>query len=75
MKNRLKVFRAMHDLTQEDLAEKLGVTRQTINAIEKQRYNPSLELAFKLADFFGVTIEELFVRERRGDSVEPVTVQ
>ena len=60
MKNRLKVFRAMHDLTQEDLAEKLGVTRQTINAIEKQRYNPSLELAFKLADFFGVTIEELF---------------
>ncbi|MCD6208287.1 MAG: helix-turn-helix transcriptional regulator [Methanosarcinales archaeon] len=61
MKNRLKVFRAMHDLTQEDLAEKLGVTRQTINAIEKQRYNPSLELAFKLADFFGVTIEELFI--------------
>jgi len=63
MKNRLKVFRAMHDLTQEDLAEKLGVTRQTINAIEKQRYNPSLELAFKLADFFEVTIEELFIRE------------
>jgi putative transcriptional regulator len=63
MKNRLKVFRAMHDLTQEDLAEKLGVTRQTINAIEKQRYNPSLELAFKLADFFGVTIEELFIRD------------
>jgi putative transcriptional regulator len=61
MKNKLKVFRAMHDLTQEDLAEKLGVTRQTINAIEKQRYNPSLELAFKLANFFGVTIEELFI--------------
>jgi len=68
MKNRLKVFRAMHDLTQEDLAEKLGVTRQTINAIEKQRYNPSLELAFKLADFFGVTIEELFIYERPGSS-------
>jgi len=51
----------MHDLTQEDLAEKLGVTRQTINAIGKQRYNPSLELAFKLADFFEVTIEELFI--------------
>ena len=61
MKNKLKVFRAIHDLTQEDLAEKLGVTRQTINAIEKQRYNPSLELAFKLADFFEVTIEELFI--------------
>ncbi len=71
MKNRLKVFRAMHDLTQEDLAEKLGVTRQTINAIEKQRYNPSLELAFKLADFFGVTIEDLFIREQREDSAEP----
>ena len=68
MKNGLKVFRAMHDLTQEDLAEKLGVTRQTINAIEKQRYNPSLELAFKLADFFGVTIEELFIYERPGSS-------
>ena len=75
MKNKLKVFRAMHDLTQEDLAGKLGVTRQTINAIEKQRYNPSLELAFKLADFFGVTIEDLFIRERREDSAEPAAVQ
>ncbi len=75
MKNKLKVFRAMHDLTQEDLAEKLGVTRQTINAIEKQRYNPSLELAFKLADFFGVTIEELFIHDSPEDSAEPVTVQ
>ena len=75
MKNRLKVFRAMHDLTQEDLAEKLGVTRQTINAIEKQRYNPSLELAFKLADFFGVAIEELFIRDSPEDSVEPEALQ
>ena len=75
MKNMIKVFRAMHDLTQEDLAERLGVTRQTINAIEKQRYNPSLELAFKLADFFGVTIEELFIHEHRADSAEPETVQ
>ena len=65
----------MHDLTQEDLAEKLGVTRQTINAIEKQRYNPSLELAFKLADFFEVTIEELFIREHHRDSVEPEAEQ
>ena len=68
MKNRLKVFRAMHDLTQEDLADKLGVTRQTINAIEKQRYNPSLELAFKLADFFGVTIEELFIHSEHSQN-------
>ena len=75
MKNRLKVFRAMHDLTQENLAENLAVTRQTINAIEKQRYNPSLELAFKLADFFGVTIEELFIRDSPEDSAEPEAVQ
>ncbi|MHC1600661.1 MAG: helix-turn-helix transcriptional regulator [Candidatus Methanospirareceae archaeon] len=62
-------------MTQEDLAEKLGVTRQTINAIEKQRYNPSLELAFKLADFFGVTIEELFIRDSPEDLAEPEAAQ
>ena len=61
MKNKLKVFRAIHDLTQEDLAEKVGVTRQTINAIEKSKYNPSLELAFKLARLFDVKIEDIFV--------------
>jgi putative transcriptional regulator len=75
MKNRLRVFRATHDPTQEGLAEKLSVTRQTINAIEKQRYNPSLELAFKLADFFGVTIEDIFIRDSPEDSAEPEAVQ
>ena len=60
MKNEIKVFRAMHDLTQEDLAIQLGVTRQTILAIEKGKYNPSLELAFKIAVYFGVTIEDVF---------------
>ena len=60
MKNKLKVFRAIHDLTQEDLALKVGVTRQTINAIEKGKYNPSLELAFKLAKLFEVKIEDVF---------------
>ncbi len=60
MKNKIKVFRAMHDLTQEDLAIQLGVTRQTILAIEKGKYNPSLELAFKIAVYFGVTIEDVF---------------
>ena len=75
MKNRLRVFRATHDLTHEGLAEKLGVTRQTINAIEKQRYNPSLKLAFKLADFFDVTIEDLFIRDSPEDSAEPEAVQ
>jgi len=63
MKNKLKVFRAMHDLTQEDLAEKVEVTRQTINAIEKSKYNPSLELACKLAKLFDVKIEDIFIYE------------
>jgi putative transcriptional regulator len=61
MKNKIKVYRAMHDLTQEDLARKIGVTRQTILAIEKGRYVPSLDLAFKIARHFGVNIEEIFV--------------
>jgi putative transcriptional regulator len=61
MKNKIKVFRAMHDLTQEALANDLGVTRQTILAIEKGKYDPSLELAFKIARYFGVSIEEIFI--------------
>lgn len=60
MKNKLKVFRAMYDMTQEDLAQKVKVTRQTINAIEKEKYDPSLELAFKLAQLFNVKIEDIF---------------
>jgi putative transcriptional regulator len=60
MKNKIKVFRAMHDMTQEDLAARLGVTRQTILAIEKGKYDPSLDLAFKIAKFFNVAIEEVF---------------
>ena len=67
MKNRIKVYRAMHDLTQEGLANELGVTRQTILAIEKGKYDPSLVLAFKIARFFGVAIEEIFLY---GDTTE-----
>jgi putative transcriptional regulator len=63
MKNRIKVFRAMHDLTQENLAHALGVTRQTILAIEKGKYDPSLELAFKIARYFKVPLEEVFLYE------------
>lgn len=65
MKNNVKVYRAMHDLTQENLAEKVGVTRQTIHAIEKGKYDPSLELAFKLARLFGACIEDIFLYESR----------
>ncbi len=50
----------MTNLTQGELAEKLGITRQTVIAIEKERYDPSLELAFKLAKFFRVSIEDIF---------------
>ncbi len=60
MKNKVKVYRAMYDLTQDALAEKLRVTRQTIISIEKGKYDPSLELAFKMAGFFGVKIEDIF---------------
>jgi putative transcriptional regulator len=63
MKNKLKVYRAMHDLTQEALAQKLRVTRQTVISIEKGQYDPSLQLAFKIARLFGVKIEDIFVYE------------
>jgi len=61
MKNRIKVFRAMYDTTQEELANKLEVSRQTILAIEKDKYDPSLKLALKIAKFFEVPVEELFL--------------
>jgi putative transcriptional regulator len=60
MKNKIKVYRAMHDLTQEDLATAIGVTRQTILAIEKGKYVPSLDLAFRIARRFQVSIEDVF---------------
>ena len=60
MKNRLKVLRAERDWTQANLAEKLGVTRQTVNAIEKGKFDPSLPLAFKIARLFELSIEEIF---------------
>ena len=60
MENKLRFLRAVRDITQEDLARSLGVTRQTIHAIEVGKYDPSLELAFKLARFFESRIEEIF---------------
>jgi putative transcriptional regulator len=63
MRNKIKVFRAMHDLTQEHLAQVIGVNRQTILAIEKGKYVPSLDLAFRIARYFGVSIEEVFTYE------------
>jgi putative transcriptional regulator len=63
MKNTLKVERAIHDLTQEDLAKKIGVSRQTINSIEKNRYVPSAVLAIKLSELFNKTVNEIFTLE------------
>lgn len=61
MENRLRVLRAEFNLSQQDLAERAGVSRQTINAIETGKYDPSLALAFKLARLFDMKIEELFM--------------
>lgn len=65
MKNRLKVYRAMHDLTQEQLAAKLDVSRQTVIAIESNKYLPSLSLAFRIAALFQVKIEDVFFEDER----------
>lgn len=63
MKNSIKVYRAMHDLTQEQLAEKIGISRQTVIAIENNKYLPSLGLAFKISKLFNVPIEQIFQYE------------
>ena len=60
MKNRLKVLRAERDWTQADLANRLEVSRQTINAIDKGKFDPSLPLAFKISRLFAMAIEEIF---------------
>jgi len=60
MKNRLRVLRAEYDWSQAELAERLGVSRQTINAVETGKYEPSLSLAFKIASLFEKQIEEIF---------------
>ena len=60
MKNQVRALRIQKDLAQGQLAEAVGVSRQTINSIEKERYTPSLPLALALARFFGVTVEEMF---------------
>jgi len=63
LRNKLKVYRAMNNLTQEQLAEKTGVSRQTVIAIESNKYQPSLGLAFRIARQFRVKIEDIFSYE------------
>lgn len=71
MKNRLKVLRAERDWSQADLAERLGVSRQTVNAVETERYEPSLGLAFKMAELFTMKIEDIF-RPDQGSNGEAI---
>lgn len=63
MKNNIKVQRAIHDMTQADLAQQIGVSRQTINAMEKNKYVPSTLLSLKIAKLFKKTVEDIFLLE------------
>ena len=63
MKNRLRVLRAERKWSQQDLAQQLEVSRQSVNAIETGKYDPSLPLAFRIADVFELAIEEIFLRD------------
>ena len=66
MKNRLRVLRAEREWSQQELADRLAVSRQSVNAIETGRYDPSLPLAFRIADVFGLAIEQVFEPDREG---------
>jgi putative transcriptional regulator len=63
VKNRLKVLRAERDWSQQDLADRLEVSRQSVNAIETGKYDPSLPLAFRISDLFGLPIEAIFLKD------------
>lgn len=67
MKNRLRVLRAERSWSQADLASRLGVSRQTVNAIETEKYDPSLPLAFRISAVFGLAIEEIFRPDGQGE--------
>ena len=70
MKNRVEQLRKEKGLNQDEFAKLLRVSRQTISSIERGKYNPSLDLAFDIADFFGKTIEEIFQYEKGGNYEE-----
>ena len=71
MKNKLKVLRAERDWSQAELADRLDVSRQTVNALETGKYDPSLPLAFKIAQLFGTRIEDLFDPETSDSAERP----
>lgn len=66
MENRIEQLRRERGLNQEAFAKAIRVSRQTVSSIENGRYNPSLDLAFTISDFFGLSIEEIFIHERSG---------
>ena len=66
MENRVEQLRKVRGLNQEDFARAIRISRQTVSSIENGKYNPSLELAFTISDFFGLSIEEIFIHERSG---------
>ena len=68
MENRVEEFRNQLGLNQEEFAKAIRVSRQTVSSIETGKYNPSLDLAFEIADFFGKRIDEIFIHERRSKS-------
>ncbi|HSE41196.1 MAG TPA: helix-turn-helix transcriptional regulator [Acidobacteriota bacterium] len=70
MKNRLKVLRAERDWTQEDLAQRLGVTRQAIIAIERGKYDPSLPLALRIGKLFSQPVEQIFLMDEKDSKVD-----
>lgn len=65
MKNRIRVLRAERNWTQADLAERLGVSRNAVNSIENGRFDPSLPMAYRFSDLFGLPVEDIFPKERR----------
>ena len=67
MKNRIEQIRKERGILQDEFAKSLGVSRQTISSLENGRYNPSILLAYKIAKFFGMTIEEVFIFEEEAD--------
>lgn len=66
MENKVELLRKQNGISQESFAKAMRVSRQTISSIENGKYNPSLELAFAIADYFGMSIEEIFTYERKG---------
>jgi putative transcriptional regulator len=75
VKNRLKVLRAERDWSQSDLADQLGVSRQTINAIETEKYDPSLPLALKIGRLFDQCVEKIFLDEPAAGSEDPALLR